>query len=72
MLAENLPTALMGIASNKDIVVIHYPSLIKLVCTPAKNLTSHPEASFGKINEAEIVGFKGLHLNELHALDFSA
>ena len=47
-------------------------SLIKRNYTPADNLTSHPEAKVGKINEAEIWGFKGVHLNEIHALDLSA
>ena len=50
---------------------MHCASLTKRDCTPTDNLTSLLEANFGKINEAAILGFKGLHLNELHALNFS-
>ena len=72
MLAETPLTVLMVISSNKHTVVMHYMSLIKGKCVPVDNLTSHPEANFGKINKVVIAGFKGLRLNKLHALDFSA
>ena len=37
----------------------------------ADNLASHPDAIVDKMNEAAIAGFKGLHLDELHAYGFS-
>ena len=62
----------MGIASNKYLVFVHFLSLIQRAYTPADNLTSHPDATVGKMKEAAIVGFKGLYHNELHSCDFSA
>ena len=70
-LAETPPTALIGIVSNKNIVVMHYPFLIHRACTPSENHTSYPESTIGKIDEAAIVCFKVIHLKELHAYDFS-
>ena len=51
---------------------MHYPSLIQHAGTPVDNVTSQPDTAVDKINEAAILGFKFLRLNELHACDLSA
>ena len=72
MIAETLPTTFMCIASNTCTVVMHHPYLIQRAHTPAENLTSHPDATVGNINEEAIACIKDLHLNDLLACDFSA
>ena len=51
---------------------MHFPSLIQRACGPRDNITSHPDAAVGKINEAEIACLKDLNLNKLSACEFSA
>ena len=63
MLAENLLISFTDAAANKHTVVMHCPSLIQRAFIPVDNLTSRPDATVGKMKEAAIVGFKGLHLN---------
>ena len=57
MLAKNPPAVFMDITSNKHTVAMNFPSLIKRERAPVENVTSHPEANVGKINETAILGF---------------
>ena len=62
----------MGVVANKHTVVMHFPLLIQRACNPQDKSTSHPDATFGKIKEMAIAGFKDLNLHELNACDLSA
>ena len=63
ILAENPPTAHVGVTSNKHKAFMNYPSLSTHSCNPKERCTYHPDDIVGKTNEMTMAGIKDLNLH---------
>ena len=70
MIAENLPTACVGVAATKHALIIHFPSLITTFHNQHDNSTFYPDDIVDKMNDMVITGFRDFNLHRLNACDF--